>query len=187
MNVIVDAIIYVLQKIKEADKIKIIKLIYLADKCHLAKYGRTITEDEYYAMEKGPVGSMTKDILGFDEISIPKNILDTLSFYIEKVNNYTFEAKDGNGYIFNNLSETDKEVLDYVIEKFGNKTSKELSSYTHKYPEWYAYKELFENSLTKREHIKTKELLSKIKNDLLLCDIPDEHIQQTKDLLEGKF
>ncbi len=33
------------------DKMKIIKLIWLADRLHLRKYGRTIVGDTYYAMK----------------------------------------------------------------------------------------------------------------------------------------
>jgi len=59
MDSVIETIIYILRKIKKADKIKIIKLVYLANKYHLAKYGRTITGDDYYAIEHGPVGTAT--------------------------------------------------------------------------------------------------------------------------------
>ena len=70
---IIEALHYILHKIKIADKIKIIKLIYLADKYHLVRYGRTITNDDYYAMEYGPVGSTVKDVLEFDEFTLSHN------------------------------------------------------------------------------------------------------------------
>lgn len=38
-----------------ADLYSVMKMIYLADKVHLGRYGRTITGDMYTAMSKGPV------------------------------------------------------------------------------------------------------------------------------------
>ena len=43
-------------------KIKALKLVFFADRYHLRKYGRPVTNDEYYAMPKGPVPSHVKDI-----------------------------------------------------------------------------------------------------------------------------
>jgi hypothetical protein len=44
------------------NKMKAIKLIYFADRYHLRKYGRPITNDEYLAMDYGLVSSGVKDI-----------------------------------------------------------------------------------------------------------------------------
>ena len=44
-------------------KMKALKLVYLADRYHLRKYGRPITNDEYFAMPYGPVASGVKDII----------------------------------------------------------------------------------------------------------------------------
>jgi len=44
---------------------KLSKILYFADKYHLASYGRTITGDTYIAMESGPVPSSIYDILKF--------------------------------------------------------------------------------------------------------------------------
>jgi len=45
---VAQTIYYILKKIGPTDKKKIFLLLYLADKYHLAKYGRTITGDEYF-------------------------------------------------------------------------------------------------------------------------------------------
>ena len=63
---IVQALCYFLTKIKRADKLRLVKLLFLADKYHLIHYGRTVTNDEYWAMPLGPVGTTTKDILTLD-------------------------------------------------------------------------------------------------------------------------
>lgn len=42
---------------------KIFKIIYIADRQHLADWGRLITGDTYIAMEAGPVSSRLYDML----------------------------------------------------------------------------------------------------------------------------
>jgi hypothetical protein len=59
---LIAATLYVLQKYEgEADFHTIFKTLYVADKDHLADYGRPITGDTYYAMDFGPVPSHLYD------------------------------------------------------------------------------------------------------------------------------
>ena len=46
----------------QINKMKALKLVYLADRYHLRKYGRLITNDVYFAMPYGAVASGVKDI-----------------------------------------------------------------------------------------------------------------------------
>ena len=48
------------------NKMKAIKLIYLADRYHLRKYGRPVVGDDYWAMKYGPVASSTLNIADID-------------------------------------------------------------------------------------------------------------------------
>src|SRR5260370_29390382 len=43
------------------DQYKVCKLVFLADKRHLVKYGRTITGDHYAAVKWGPIPSSIRD------------------------------------------------------------------------------------------------------------------------------
>lgn len=43
----------------------VMKMIYVAEKRHLERYGRLITGDTYVAMEKGPVPSRMYDLMKF--------------------------------------------------------------------------------------------------------------------------
>ncbi len=182
---IIEALHYILHKIKIADKIKIIKLIYLADKYHLVHYGRTITNDDYYAMEYGPVGSTVKDVLEFDEFTLSHNEYEYASKLFEKIDNNTFKVKETiKDSEFEMLSETDIEALNFVIDKFGNMDSWKLSEYTHKYPEWYQYEDLFSDKRTKRERIRTEELLS-IVDDYF--GVSTEHIEESRKMLIGAY
>lgn len=185
---IIEVIHYILKKTGRADKIRLVKLIYLADKYHLIRYGRTITNDDYYAMDYGPVGATIKDVLSMDPFYISHNGYKYATRLIEKVDKNNYKAVSNVRVSFDMLSETDKEALDFVIEHFGRKRQWELKDYTHKYPEWYKYEDLFRNKLTKRERIETRELLSTIKNDVLTLPVDHErHVMESKNVLTGAF
>lgn len=71
--------------IKEGGKInkmKALKLTFLADRYHLRKYGRLITNDEYFAMEFGPVASGVKDIAE-KTIVLDQKVKDYSSHFLE--------------------------------------------------------------------------------------------------------
>ena len=184
---VADTIYYILKKIGKADKLKIIKLIYLADKYHLIKYGRTITGDDYYAMEKGPVGTTAKDLLTFEEEDV---FSPTARAYIKKLieqtgKKHTYRVRDVNVEL-DTLSETDREILDFVVEKFGDMTTGELIDYVHRYPEWKKYENSFKNKLIRRGKIGIEELLSILDDDSDLKVTP-EHIKESKKILTGQF
>lgn len=184
-STIIEALYYLLKKLNKADKIKLVKLIYLADKYHLIRYGRTITNDDYYAMEHGPVGTTVKDVLSFDSFNIPSKTFKYLAALIIKEDENHFSANPEAKTTFDMLSDTDREALDFVVEKFGRMGQWKLRDYTHKYPEWYQYEDLFKNKLTKRERIETKELLSTLKDDPL--SISRKHVQESEKIVTGNF
>ena len=55
-------------------KMKALKLVYIADRYHLRKYGRLITNDTYFAMNYGPVPSGTKDIAEASEVFLDRSL-----------------------------------------------------------------------------------------------------------------
>ncbi len=116
------------------NKMKAIKLIYLADRLHLRKYGRPIVGDIYWAMKLGPVGSRAKRIAELD--SMPDEIFSYAKKYIK--------PGDDNKQSFSSLkpvdtdlfSKTDLECLESVYKTFSDKDQFELAELTHQYPEW---------------------------------------------------
>jgi uncharacterized phage-associated protein len=182
-NVVVETIYYLLSKIGKTDKLKIVKLIFLADKCHLLRYGRTITNDDYYAMEMGPVGSTVKDVLNPDTDLLSQPERSKISELIEHTGCYDFKAKDGE-YKIKMLSKSDEEVIDFIIKEFGSWSTTSLIEFVHKYPEWANHKELFENRRVGRIRIDTKELLSVIPGGDF--SIPAEHIKISEEILLGE-
>lgn len=183
---IIQAIYYVLSKLTTADKLKLVKMIYLADKYHLVKYGRTVTGDNYFAMEYGPVGSTLKDVLGFNKFTLSSEELKYANRLLDKKSktNFTYKHIDID---LDMLSETDKEALDFVINNFGSWAPSRLVKFTHKYPEWEQHKYLFDGGSTKREDIKTEELLSVLEEDLNLFGVAKEHIEESRAILMGMY
>jgi len=103
-----ESILYLAPKISDPDVYGICKLLYLADKTSLEKYGRFIYGESYYAMEKGATPSNTYDLL--KEAAITP--LDEL----EVRGNQVIAKRDVN---LEHLSESDIECLDQVINVWG--------------------------------------------------------------------
>ncbi len=180
---IIQALCYILERIGQADKLKLVKLLYLADKRHLIQYGRTITGDEYWAMDYGPVGSATKDVLSFDDTEFSSEA-EYAEKMIKKVGRYNFQAvSECSPEELDHLSETDIEAIQHVLERFGNLSKRQLIDYTHRYPEWAQYEPLFKEKQIKRIKIATEEVLSTLPDDPL--EMPAEHIDESRRILLG--
>jgi uncharacterized phage-associated protein len=120
------------------NKMKAIKLIFLADRLHLRKYGRPIVGDMYWAMKLGPVGSLTKNVAELSSIS--EEALAYAKKYIkpidEKKQVITSLKKEDLGV----FSKTDIECIESVYNKFSDKDQFELAEITHEFPEWIKHK-----------------------------------------------
>jgi uncharacterized phage-associated protein len=182
----IQALCYILGKVKKADKLKLVKLLFLADKYHLVQYGRTITNDDYWAMSYGPVGSTAKDVLSLDPDFLSKEEYKYAAERLKRVGKHTFiSGKKCAPETLDMLSGSDIEILDFVIDKFGKMSKWGLIEYTHRYPEWAQYKALFEKNLTRRERIRPVELLSLLEDDKLA--VSEEHIQESREILTGTY
>ena len=56
-----EATLFVAERLKTPDFHKVFKILYFADRDHLAAYGRAITGDTYIKMQNGPVPSRIYD------------------------------------------------------------------------------------------------------------------------------
>ena len=120
------------------NKMKALKLIFLADRYHLRKYGRLITNDEYIAMKHGPVPSTSKDIAESNDF-LEDAIKEYSLRFIQPVNNLTLSSV---GAVDSDvLSESDLEALKFAWDTFGGLTQFELRDLTHFYPEWRKFEE----------------------------------------------
>jgi len=118
------------------DKYILCKLLFLADKYHLVRYGRTITGDRYFAMEHGPAPNRVLgqlDMLIEEPESVP-----ALASLLKVDHAFRYPRISLARHTdFENLSESDKEALDEILTRHGSKGFPELRALTH---EMVAYK-----------------------------------------------
>jgi len=149
-----NAIVYLSNKIPSLSKTKALKLIYILDELSIKKSGIPYFNLKYKVWKFGPVS---------EEIFIDLSSETTLlKKYIER------SSEEGTTVInpiseFNDdeFSDNDIDLLDFVIERFGQQTAKDLVSYTHrKNSPWH--NTALENSvlqLLENEEINNTELL----------------------------
>lgn len=116
-----------------ADKLKAIKIYWLADRLHLRKYGSTLTNDKYFAMELGPVGSLAKDITGLTN-RLAEEQIEYKKIYLSILNKNKYQSIEEVDY--GKFSETNLEVLDEVYKLSKDILNFDLVDLTHLYPEW---------------------------------------------------
>lgn len=120
------------QDIPDLTPAKLLKLIFLADKYHLVRYGRPITGDNYCAMPEGPVPSWTydllKQILNKPLVSQAKQLANDL-VVDRKKNPPTISTRAT--YDARQLSESDIQALNITLKRFRNHTFGQLRKYTH--------------------------------------------------------
>jgi uncharacterized phage-associated protein len=124
---ILNAIIFFASKSPHAkiNRLKLMKLLWLADRIHLNKYGRLILKDNYNALPHGPVPSQTMD---FSKHTI-ENTFDVMGFTI--IAKSSFDSKY--------FSKSDIEIMELVWKKYGSMNKYKLRDYSHKFPEWLRY------------------------------------------------
>jgi len=110
---------------------KLIKLLYLADRDALDKWGRTITTDTYVSMDKGPVLSHVLDRI--NEGPFPGDA----SFWAQHITSSGgYEVTltiDPDGEL---LSEAEDELLDKIFKVYGHLSRWEIVDLVHTLPEW---------------------------------------------------
>jgi uncharacterized phage-associated protein len=182
--VIIEAVGYLLSKIGKADKIHLVKLMYLADKYHAMSYGRTITDDVYYAFQNGPAGSDTENVLDYDRYVLGEYLDKAKACFKKDVGHSYSPGKDCRPP-FKMLSESDIEALNFVLKKFGAKDKWDVVEYTHCLNEWLPFKSSLETKKIKRGRIKAEDILLPSKDNLFL--VPREHLVCSREIITGSL
>lgn len=166
------------------NKMKAIKLIWLADRLHLRKYGRTITGDQYFAMINGPVPSATRDILE-SSVFLTDSASDYASEYISFIDRYNFRSI--HEPIINVFSKTDLESLDLIHEYYNHLDHFSLSEFSHKFPEWIKYEVALKKGISSRFTIDLYDFFeNKIETGELFQD-EEEGLKLTKAIYEEQL
>ncbi len=133
----------------QIDKLKLIKLVYLADRYHLRRYGRPMVNDAYFAMPLGPVGSSVKDIAEFSGFLDGSELTYAVTYLGRGgVENTVVSIADVDTGVF---SKSEIEALDFAYNEFGGQSAPSLVNITHRYPEWDKFKSALQSKETTRE------------------------------------
>lgn len=127
----VEVILYVASRVHDPGFHRVSKILYFADRDHLAMYGRFICGDSYVAMKNGPVPSGTYDILKHvrgDELPFPCAIPHAKDSFRVDNSKLIIPYRNANQDL---LSESEQECLDTAISKFGDMSFGKLTDISH--------------------------------------------------------
>lgn len=141
---IVELLLYLSHKRPNADHYQAVKLLYLADREHLNRYGRPITYERYCALKYGPVSSNALDLLKKQQDSsvFERFGIDELPFETEQLDKIIYIRTPKRAVNHELFSISDLKVFDEVIQKYGDYNFDQLFHLTHKH---FAYKNAWEN------------------------------------------
>ena len=124
-----NALLFVANRVQRKDFHKIFKIIYFADRQHLADWGRPITGDTYVAMEAGPVPSRLYDMLKMVRGDSYMPDSEGLSQYFQIENwMYVKPLQDAD---LNRLSPNEQEALSDAIAKYASLSYDEIKEKSH--------------------------------------------------------
>lgn len=107
-----------------AEKLKLIKLVYLADRLSFARRGKPINFDSYFSLPHGPVASSALN--GMDH-NLSDPAWDALAL-AENRKDVTVLAEVAEDH----LSRADRAILDETWNEFGGMTASQIRNWTHR-------------------------------------------------------
>jgi uncharacterized phage-associated protein len=111
--------------------VKLIKLLYLADREALIRWGRPITTDRYASLDIGPVVSRIYDLVRGEP---PPNAFRIWQKSISSPENYRVRLLDDPGS--SELSTSEQAIIDEVFAQHGRQGRWSLVDHTRSLPEW---------------------------------------------------
>jgi uncharacterized phage-associated protein len=117
--------------------IKLMKLMYLAERLSFDRYGEPLTGDRLVSMDNGPVLSTTYDHMGGGRQSVEHGweswVSDRANHFLALKDPSMIRTPEQD---LLELSDSDVEVLDAVWGEFGHWDRWDLVRHTHTLPEW---------------------------------------------------
>ena len=151
---IVQAVSYLQERCDCTNYMKLVKMLFFADRHIFRHHGILLTNDHYVALKDGPVCSSTLNIFTKNEDwfynSLSSEEKEYLNDRIKYISEYDRSVKEVDDSW---LSIADKNALDFAIENFGKFDQFQLRDIAHDYPEWKRYEDYFKRKLTKKEDI----------------------------------
>lgn len=124
------------------NRLKLIKLLWLSDKYHLLKYGRTILKDKYVAMPHGPVQSNTLNISLNTKVDYVRDYLEGTKHELKSINTPDVSL----------FSKSDLEAYDIIWDTFGGLDKYKIRDLSHLYPEWQKFEERLKDTTTSNSY-----------------------------------
>lgn len=109
--------------------LKLIKLMYFADREALLRWGAPITNDRYYSLDHGPILSRVKDLMVEDHAE-----RSFWSAHISSPSSYVIELLDEAGN--DRLSRAEEQLIDETYARYRHFDRWELREMSHELPEW---------------------------------------------------
>ena len=113
--------------------LKLMKLMYLADREAYNRFGRSISGDRAVSMPHGPVLSQTLNLMDGDVESVPGGWCSWIS---DKENNELSLNRVVDRKVLNELSNAEIEILDHVYSQYGHLGKWQIRDFSHTLPEW---------------------------------------------------
>jgi uncharacterized phage-associated protein len=109
--------------------IKLLKLLYYADREAFALWERPITYDTYAALDNGPIVSSTYDLIkgNYPQSKFWNNFIVTDGYYVRLKGNLPEIKK---------LSPAEIDLIEAIFAKYGSLEPFELSKRSHRLPEY---------------------------------------------------
>lgn len=113
--------------------LKLLKLLYLADRAALLQWGRPISTDRYVSMDHGPVLSVTLNLINGGYADFGEHWSKAIS------------AKDGAevelrnakaDFVASELSQAEEELLSQIFDQYGHWNRWKIVDFLHALPEW---------------------------------------------------
>jgi uncharacterized phage-associated protein len=156
----------------QISKLLALKLVFFADRYHLRKYGRPLTNDSYLAMKYGPVASGAKNLAEGNRSFLSSEERNYSGRYIRPVDKNLYESVgEPDMDVF---SDTDMEALEFAWARFGGVGRFELARATHEYPEWKRHAAALECNASTREAMCWLDFLEDPPTPLDPCHALDE-------------
>ena len=121
-----EVLLYILSRTGMVDYYHLMKILYLAERQHLAKWGEKITTDDYYALPHGPVPTRIYDSLKAVKEGNGGFLSDVVAVEKDSPNVIPLRSPD-----MDYLSKSEIEALDNAIAKNIVKSFAELEQMTH--------------------------------------------------------
>ena len=118
----------------EMNYLALMKLLYLADRQALIRFGKSITGDRVVAMKHGPVLSRIYDLVSRKKQHLPASEWHN---FIPRPSAYVCTVRFAGVPDTSALSEAEVAVIDEVFAAHRGKSEWELVEFTHHLPEWH--------------------------------------------------